>query len=261
MFQPQFQIDPEILEALRAAFQRYLLSQPVSATFVDHHAESSRVIASGPCQAHAFSVDPGNPEANQDSLIVGTCEGCTENTFGLGPIQFGGENTTGTATGAFSFFYAVPADRLLQATYSFTTTERLRGRARIETLSTLNGPFTTTAERDFSASVDIRRVVRVLDGDQTVLSIDDNIGSFSSQGNADDDNFIGESQNINVDISSPAFVTSQFAVSGTNDLIIQFHYIFSARAKGSLNQVIFTGPNGQGSFSVRNRGVVITADL
>jgi hypothetical protein len=95
MFQPQFQIDPEILEALRAAFQRYLLSQPVSATFVDHHAESSRVIASGPCQAHAFSVDPGNPEANQDSLIVGTCEGCTENTFGLGPIQFGGENTTG----------------------------------------------------------------------------------------------------------------------------------------------------------------------
>lgn len=256
---PSFPIPPGLAASLRAAYERYLqLRQPVAATFVDHHAESSRIIASGPCEPHAFSVSPGDPITHNDSLIIGTCEGCTQNTFGLGPIQFGGENTQGRADGAFSFFYAVPANRLLPATYSFDTTERLRGRVRLETLITLNGPFTTTEERDFFALMNIRRLVKIFDGNQMVLSLEQNIASFGSSGNADGE-FLGLSQNINIDISS--FLTSQFAVSAENDLIIQFDYLFSAQAKGSLNLVVFTGPNGHNSFSVRNRGVVIQANL
>lgn len=182
-------------------------------------------------------------------------KGCTTGRF----VFFGGVNTEGSGTAAISFFYALPATRLLRARYSFTADERLRGRVSLRTLITINGSFLSPAEMDFFASFSIRRVVRVFDGDDVVLNITDSVATDASQGNAAMDDFLGETRNTNIDVN--AFLTSPFAVSGANDVVIRFDYIFSASAKGSLNDVTFSGAAGNGVFQVRNRGVTLQVDL
>jgi hypothetical protein len=248
----------EILQRLR---------QPFAATFVERRGETSRVIAPGPCETPAFRLDIRDPNVNTPaSRLVGTCAGCTENTFGIGPLQFGGENTQATATAAISVFYAVPASRVHRLNYSFSVDERLLGRIRLNTIITLNRPFTTTEERDFSATVNIRRLVRIFDGNQMALSIDEEILSESSSGNSPADGnfdsaFLGVERIFNIDVPSTSFplLTAEFAVSGDNDLIIRFDYVFDARAKGKTNLVTFTGEFGQNQFVVRNRDVILQA--
>ncbi len=233
--------------------------RPVAATFVDRQGESSKIIASGPCDPSTFTVSLGNPDINtSDTTLSGTCEGCTTSRIDILFLEFGGANTQGSTTGAVSFFYAVPTKRLFAATYSFSADESLVGRVRLETLTTLNGPFTSHEERNFFASIVIQRIVRVFDGEQTVLSLTEEIGSFASTGSSDNE-FLGESQNINIDVTSLLF--SQFAISGQNDLIIRFDYVFSAQAKGSDNRVIFSGVNGSGAFAVRNRAVTLQVNF
>jgi hypothetical protein len=99
----------------------------------------------------------------------------------------------------------------------------------------------------------------VFDGNHPVLSITDELGSSSSNGNSDSDNFLGET--INVSFELPSFITSQFAVSGHNDLVIRFDYVFSANAQGDSNRVIFSGLSGNGSFSVRNQGLTLQGSV
>jgi hypothetical protein len=229
--------------------------RPFAATFVLRSGESSKIVAEGPCDSPTFRVTLGGPSVNTtDSTVDGTVEGCTTGRF----LIFGGANTRGTASGALSFFYAVPADRLVRGSYSFTADERLSGRVRLETLITINGGLVSEAERDFFASFLIRRRVTAFDGDQQILTIDEQVVGGSSAGNSDSDDFLGETVNTNIDVN--AFLSSQFAVSGDNDLVIRFDYIFSADAKGSLNRVIFSGAGGNGAFGVRNRGVTLQAD-
>ncbi len=239
------------------AFSRFLeLIQPFEATFVERSAESSEIIAEGGCGGQDFGVDLRGPDANTpNSRVSGTVEGCTTGRF----LFFGGVNTQGSGTGAISFFYAVPASRLMRATYSFTSDERLQGRASLSTLITINGSFLSSAEKDFFATVGLTRLVRVFDGDSVVLSLTESVVSDSSGGNSDSDAFLGETVNIEIDVNE--FLTSQFAVSGDNDLVIRFDYLFSASGKGSLNSTTFSGPGGNGAFSVRNRGVTLQINL
>ncbi|HEV8344764.1 MAG TPA: hypothetical protein VGR30_20585 [Candidatus Binatia bacterium] len=226
--------------------------RPFAATFVTRSGESSKIVAEGACDRPTFQVALGGPTINTtNSTVDGTVEGCTTGRF----LFFGGANTRGSVTGAISFFYAVPANRLLRTTYIFTADERLLGRVRLETLITINGGLVSEAERDFFASFLIRRRLTAFDGDQQVLTIDEQVASENSGGNSDSDDFLGETVNTNIDVN--AFLSSEFAVSGDNDLVIRFDYIFSADAKGSLNRVIFSGPGGNGAFSVRNRGITL----
>jgi hypothetical protein len=134
---------------LQAAFDYFIkLTTPFAATFVDRSAETSKIVAEGNCATSTFTVNLNNPNNNTtSSSVVGTCEGCTTGQF----LLWGGANTQGSATGAISFFYAVPANRLVPATYSFTTAEALSGRVRLETLTTFNGPLTSPTERNFFA--------------------------------------------------------------------------------------------------------------
>ena len=241
----------------QAALDFYVkLTTPLSATFVDRSAQSSKIVAEGNCASPTFAVNLNNPNSNSTrSSVVGNCEGCTTGQF----LIWGGANTQGSTTGAVSFFYAVPANRLVSATYSLTTIEELTGRVRLESLFTFNGPLVSPTERNFSASFDINRQVNVLDGAHPVLSIVDHIGSGSSGGNSNSDSFIGASVNNFFELTS--FITSEFAVSGDNDLVLRFDYIFTANAQGDSNRVIFSGLDGTGSFTVRNQGVTLQGNI
>jgi len=237
--------------------ERFLsLIQPFEATFVERSAESSQTIAEGGCGGQDFTVDLRGSGGNApDSRIRGTVEGCTTGRF----LFFGGANTQGSGTAAISFFYGVPASRLLAGTYSFSADERLSGRIRLSTLTTINGSFASAAEKDFFANVNVQRFVTILDGDSTVLSLNETVASDSSGGNSDSDDFLGERRDTTVDVDT--FLTSQFGVTGHNDLVVRFDYVFSASAKGSLNNVLFSAAGGGGSFSIRNRSVTLQLDV
>lgn len=80
---------------------------PFATTFVNRHAETSKIVADGPCNPSTFQVDLGGPNINtNNSTVSGTVEGCTTGRFFI----FGGANTRGSVTGAISF--SMPFQRI-----------------------------------------------------------------------------------------------------------------------------------------------------
>lgn len=224
---------------------------PVNGFFFEKWAGSSRT-SEGNCQPISLNtVLNGTRENNRPIRLSGGVRGCTES----------GVNTKDEATTAFSFYYYVLKRHLEPGwRYSFACNEFLRGRVKLSTLITSNGFFASPDDKTFSAAINIKRYVTVIDGDNNVLFINQEIVNDISAGNSGTQSgFIGETIDIDIDLNN--FLTSQFAVSGDSDIIFRFDYVFTLRAKGSLNFVKFSSFNSDnGRFELNNRNLIITPD-